>query len=258
MVGGPDIDTVPGFRRRFFVHPSPARVIAAVEDDYHCMAVALCHDDGIITAVEPVMDRVPWTTCPGALEVIAKTFTGVRLADAAARGEKPANCTHLHDLALLAAAHAHDSVAIQYDIVVSDPVEGRVIAEIRRDGEAIHRLIHQDDRLESPAGLAGLSLFALRDWIRSLPAREQEAARLLQWGAILAHGRTYPMDRQSDASKMPPNCYTFQPPTRDRAVRIGTVFDFSQGRFAPLDHFENGVFTPRAAAAPGAGEPNLM
>jgi len=110
------LDALPGFRRRFRVTPSEGSVIAAVEDDYHCMAVTLRHDGTRVTGVESVMERVPWTTCPGAPAVLAATFTGVALTDVAARGEKKTNCTHLHDLAVLAAAHAADDEPILYDL----------------------------------------------------------------------------------------------------------------------------------------------
>ncbi|MBC2660351.1 DUF2889 domain-containing protein [Novosphingobium flavum] len=230
------IDGAPGFRRRFRVEPGPAAVRAAVEDDYHCMAVTLRHDGTRIAAVEAVMDRAPWTTCPGAPAVLAQTFAGLTLAEAVRAGEKRTNCTHLHDLAGLAAAHAQDTAALVYDILVSDPVDGRVHAEIRRDGQTLLGLSHRDDVVTAPDTLAGTSLYALRDWIAGLPAALHEPARLLQWGTILAHGRAIPMDRQSDATRIPPNCYTFQDVRKAEAQRVGLVLDFSQGSLEPLGH----------------------
>jgi hypothetical protein len=241
-MGMVDIDALPGFRRRFVVSPAPNRVIAAVEDDYHCMAVTLHHDGTVVTAVEAVMDRAPWTTCPGAPAVLGTTFTGVALAEVAARGEKQANCTHLHDLAVLAAAHAGDAAPMRYDILVCDPVEGLVTAEIRRDGRPVHRIVHRDDNIVTPLVIAGVSLFKLRDWIGGLDGPEREAARLLQWGTILAHGRITPMERQSDASRMPPNCYTFQPEMKVHAKRVGEVIDFTAADRQPLAHFDGTAF----------------
>lgn len=244
MTGG-TLDGLPGFRRRFIVSPRPHAVRAAVEDDYHCMAVVLDHDGGRITAVRAEMDRAPWTTCPGAPAVLAATFTGTALAEASRRGEKQANCTHLHDLALLAAAHAEEQDELVYDILVSDPSEGLVRAEIRRNGATMLALAHRDDILVAPEAAAGVSLFALRDWIRALPHALQEPARLLQWGVILAHGRTLPMERQSDASRMPPNCFTFQDARKAGARRVGRVLDFSAGSQVPLDHLAEHGFLPR-------------
>jgi hypothetical protein len=236
-----DLDQAPRFWRRFVVTPGPDRVTAAVEDDWHCMAVTLHHAGGVIARVEPVMDRAPWTTCPGAPAVLAATFTGVALAEVAKRGMKQANCTHLHDLALLAAAHAGDTRPSTFDLLASDPVEGAVVAELRRDGVQMVRIEHCNDMVTVPAEIAGVSLFKLRDWIASLPDPQREAARLLQWGTIMAHGRTTPMERQSDATKMPPNCYTFQPERAAVALRNGRIADFNAG-VVPLAHFDGERF----------------
>src|SRR5438874_1020704 len=131
------IDSTPGFRRRFIVTPTSDRVSSEVEDDYHCMGVTIHHDGKVATKVEAVMERAPWTTCPGAVAVLERTFTGVPLDSFAVRGEKRANCTHLHDLAVLAAAHAFESEALVFDILVSDPIDGRRQAELRRGGTAV-------------------------------------------------------------------------------------------------------------------------
>lgn len=243
-----DLDTLPGFRRRFEVFPEPGRVTAAVEDDYHCMAVTLHHDGATVTSVEAVMDRAPWTTCPAARATLKATFEGVSLADAAARGGKKANCTHLYDLAELAAAHAADSAPTRFGILVSDAVDGRNAAEIRREGQVLLRFLLDHDVIVEPAAVRGLSPHKLRPWIESLDASEREAARLLQWGSLIAHGRAIPMEKQSDASRMRPNCYTFQPENAIRAVRIGKVIDFSDGVNQPLSHFDGRSFDPAPAS----------
>ncbi|MCX7282762.1 MAG: hypothetical protein NTX28_01735 [Novosphingobium sp.] len=240
------IDAGPGFRRRFLIEPGVGSVRAALEDDYHCMAVTLRHDGTMITGVDPVMDRVPWTTCPGAPLVLTKTFTGVALADAARRGEKQVNCTHLYDLSVLAATHAGDVAPLLYDVLVSDPVDGLWHAAIRRNGETLLQLSHRDDVLISPVALEGVSLFKMRAWIETLPSDLQEAARILQWATLLAHGRVIPMERQSDATRMPPNCFTFQEDMKKTALRVGKVLDFGQGPRAPLDHLGENGFRSRA------------
>ena len=119
------------------------------------------------------------------------------------------------------------------------------MAEIRLDDQLVHRLVHRDDIVSAPSAIQGLSLFKLRGWIESLTGTEQEAARLLQWGTILAHGRAIPMDRQSDANRMPPNCYSFQEDMKKSAKRVGEVIDFSQGRFVPLGHLGEQGFSRR-------------
>ncbi|MGB1563871.1 MAG: hypothetical protein ACPHN2_20465 [Sinimarinibacterium flocculans] len=230
-----EIDRLPGFRRRFRVDAGADWVRSAVEDDYHCMAVTLRHRAGVVEAVEPVMQRAPWTTCPGAVAQLRQTFTGVALEGFVSRGEKSANCTHLHDLALLAAAHAGDATPLVYDILASDPVESLREVELRRNGVPLLGWIEHEHRIVEPAELAGRRLDELRPWIDTLDPHLQEAARLLRWGAILAHGRSIPMERQSDASRMPPNCYSFQPERARIAQRVGEIRDFSRGEAQLLD-----------------------
>ena len=232
------LENTPGFRRRFRITPQPGRVCCEVEDDYHCMAVTVYHDDALATRVEPLMRRAPWTTCPGAVEELKATFTGLPLSGFARRGAKKANCTHLHDLAVLAAQHAFDDMHRVYDILVGDPVEGRRRAEFRSDGETVLNWTEAGFRLVAPADLAGMSLWEMQHWIKSLEPGMQEAARLLRWGNILASGRSTPLDRQSDASRMPANCYTFQPEQAAVAVRVGETVDFSSGQAQALADYQ--------------------
>ena len=212
-----------------------------LEDDIHCLAVILRHDGNAVTAVEPQFDRLPWTTCPGAQAKLVETFAGLPLAEVTARRDKKQNCTHFHDMAVLAAAHAGEWGRVVYDILATDPVEGQRLLEIRRDGKLLHCWTEQDGMLQEPAEVAGKTLFTLRDWIGNLTGQAQESARLLQWAAIVAHGRTMPLESQSIASQIPPNCYTFQPERAKDAVRNGARRDFSDGTQEPLGTFGDRV-----------------
>jgi hypothetical protein len=206
-----------------------------VEDDYHCMSVIVYHDGVIATAVEPDMRRAPWTTCPGAPEQLKQTFTGIALKDFARRGEKLTNCTHLHDLAVLAAGHAFDPAQSVYDILVSDPVEGKRRAELRCNGKTLLGWTEASFVLVEPEEAAGMRLDNMRPWIDSLAPELQEPARLLRWGNMIANGRIIPLAQQSDATKMPPSCYTFQPQRAVIATRVGLIKDFSDGAVQPLE-----------------------
>lgn len=236
-----DLDNLPGFRRRFRFTPGAGWVRSEVEDDYHCMSVTVHHRDGIAAKIDAAILRAPWSTCPGAVAQLEQTFSGVALDAFAERGEKRSNCTHLHDLATLGAAHAFDDEPLIYDVLVSDPSDGRPsdgrrVAELRRNGITVLRLVHMDGRLVEPAEFAGVTLDKLGPWIASLDPHLQEAARILRWGTMLANGRTIPLERQSDASRMPVgNCFTFQPQVRNEAKRIGEIRDFSRGAAQPLE-----------------------
>lgn len=231
------LEQLPGFRRRFRITPSSGRVQTEVEDDFHCMSVIVHHDGVVATIVEPEMRRVPWTTCPGAVDTLKQTFTGVALKDFAMRGDKKINCTHLYDLAILAAEHALDTVPTIYDILVSDAVNGERRAELRENGRPLMSWSEASFKLLSPAEVAGLSLFTMRTWIDTLDPTQRKAAKLLQWGNMIANGRAIPLDQQSDATKMPPNCHTFQPERAVQARRVGVIRDFSSGS-EPLADFQ--------------------
>jgi hypothetical protein len=218
---------VPGYRRRIRIVPQSGLVIALLEDDIHSMAVRLHHDGARVLRVEPLLDRMPWTTCPGAAAVLIETFTGAALGEVTVRKARKANCTHLHDLAVLAAAHARDPAETRFDIAVSDPVDGRRELSLQRDGRRVLHWSEQDGVLVSPPALAGRSLLSMRDAIAALDPHQAEAARLLQWAGLVAHGRTLPTERQSDAAQMAANCYTFQPEQALVARRVGRTIDFS-------------------------------
>ena len=216
-----------GYRRRIRIVPAPGEVVAVLEDDIHCMAVRLRHDGEQVLGVEPVTDRMPWSTCPGSAQVLIDTFAGVPLQDVTTRKDRKRNCTHLHDMAVLAAAHAVDPRETRFAIAVSDPVRGRRELELRRNGMPVQRWVEQDGVLVSPAGVAGRTLLTLRDWIATLPADEAEEARLLQWAGLVAHGRTIPADQQVEAVSLPANCYTLQPERARSAHRNGKIVDFN-------------------------------
>jgi hypothetical protein len=242
------LDELPGFRRRIRITPARDSVSAALEDDFHCMAVTLRHDGTTITGVAAVTERVPWSTCPGARAVLEASFTGQPLG--AAPRDKRANCTHLYDLAVLASAHAGDGVPFDYEVLVGDAVEGVQAAEIRHAGAALLRWeIAEGMVLRAPAAIAGRRLTELRDWIATLPAPQAEAARMLQWMCLVAHGRPMPLEQQNDATLMPANCFTFQPEMAKMARRALQRIDFSRDVRDPLDHFDGERFGVRVPSA---------
>lgn len=235
-MNAPAPDDLPGYRRRFRVTPGDGWVRSEMEDDYHHMRVTLRHEGGVVTVVEPEMVRAPWTTCPGAVARLRETFGGRPLAEfPALNAEKATNCTHLHDLALLAAAHAADAGPLVYDVFASDAVAGRRLIQLRRNGQPAMDWVEQDGKLVEPAAAAGMTLLQLRPFIDSLDAEGQEQARVLRWGAVVAHGRAIPLENQSDATRMPPTCFTFQPENKVKATRVGEIRDFSHGSEEPLE-----------------------
>lgn len=222
-----DAIDAPGFRRAVRVVPGPDAVLALMEDDLHCMAVRLRHNGNLVLAVEALGDRMPWTPCPGAIPELAATFTGLPLADVTARREKQRNCTHLHDLAVLAATHAHDDAPLEYRIAVSDPQGGERVLEIVRDGRPMHRWVEQGGTFTDPPELHGQSALTMRDWIAGLSGDAQEAARMLQWAALVAHSRQMSDEQRRAALEYRPSCYAMQPERVGRAEARSGMQDFT-------------------------------
>ena len=247
-----DLTDRPGFHRRFMIIPRKDEVVAALEDEIHCMAVTLKHDGDRVLSVAAEIDRAPWDTCPGAMAMLRESFAGVSLAHATERGGKRQNCTHLYDLAELAAAHAHDDGPMRYDILVVDPVDGTIVAELRRNGALILVWTIVGNEITAPPELAGASLLGMRDRLAGLAAADREAARILQWASLVAHGRRIPWEYQADAKNMPANCYSFQPGRAVVAKRTGVRHDFSAGDREPLSHFDGARFTVLEDGSSGA------
>lgn len=229
-----------GFRRRILIEPGAGSITAELEDDYHRMVVTLDHVDGVVKHVEARMKRAPWTLCPGAMAQLAATFTGQPLAGFAGRGEKMLNCTHLHDLALFAAAHAHGhaggQAATAYEIYVSDAVEKRRRAWLWRDGDLIFDWHLDGDLFLAPAYLAGTRMGELNPWIATLDPAGKEAARILRWASILALGRGMSIPAGLSATAFPAgSCYNFQPERAPHSTRRpGADVDFSVPGAAPM------------------------
>jgi hypothetical protein len=232
-----ELDALPGFRRRLLVTPSPGMVRSDVEDDYHRMSVAVRHDGQVATRVEGEVFRAPWTTCPGARAVLEHTFAGVRLDAFGRQGEKVTNCTHLYDLAVLAAAHAHDTASTIYDILVADAVGGVWRAELRCNGARVLGWDVADGVITAPVELAGMRLDGLRSWIASLDPVSQEHAKLLRWGTMLAHGRARRFAPPTEPRPLPiGQCFSFQPENAPHVVYVeGSFHDFSGDTHGPLE-----------------------
>lgn len=229
-----------GYRRRILIEPGQGVVTAELEDDYHRMVVSLTHEDGVVTKVASEMKRSPWTMCPGAMDQLAATFTGVPLAGFAKRGEKTANCTHLHDLALFAAAHADETAPISYDILVTDAVEDTREASLARNGRPMLHWVLQGGAMNevftAPEELAGTPMSQLNGFIATQDKAAAEAIRILRWASMIAHGRVREMPAGMSATEFPGgSCYNFQPERAPVSTRRpGADIDFSKPGAAPM------------------------
>jgi hypothetical protein len=233
-----------GYRRRILIEPAAKFVRAELEDDYHRMVVSLTHDGKVIAAVTSEMKRAPWTGCPGAMLQLQETFTDVALADVARRGEKSTNCTHLHDLAVFAAAHADGDESVAYDIHCGIPGDGTLGGRRRvslwRNGACLLEWVLDGVVFVTPKELAGSTLRDLGPHIAAQEATQDkaraEAFRILRWAAIVAQGRMMDIPANLPATAFAAgSCYNFQ---SERAAsshrRPGADVDFSRNGREPL------------------------
>ncbi len=227
-----------GYRRRILIVPRPGLIDVEMEDDCHHFGVAIRHDGERITQVETRALRVPWTTCPAAGLYLEQRMQGVTLNKAARVDDQRQHCTHMYDLFVLGAAHAHDEARTRYEVRVSDPVDAVRLAELDRDGVTIlrWRVGNGADAAEIPGGDVG----ALSQWTRALPGALQEAGRMMRRGVLVSGGRYFHPPVSQVAADIVPimgaACFTYQPQRAHDAQRVDdTLRDFSEEPEKMLD-----------------------
>jgi hypothetical protein len=230
------------FRRRLHWRALPGRVEAALEDSNHGFRLCLRHDGSHIVAVEAEPVRYPFMTCPEAVRSV-QHIVGLELGAVAAQRDslpQPGNCTHLIDMALLAAAHAGDAgspiTERFYDIAVTDECDGVTQARIECGGQKVHDWTIRAHTIEQPAELAGKpAMRGFYAWAaQAFSGMPLEAAQALQRGYFVAQARrwSYEPIEQNPASTdgMPVGaCYSYNTGAVERARRIkGSVRDYSK------------------------------
>lgn len=244
----------PGFgagalRRRIRLVAAPGAVRAGIEDAYHSFRLVLRHDGARILALEPGFRRVPLTTCPGAGAPLQR-FIGTALdtpgAELVAREDPRGHCTHLHDLTILAMAHARRGGARQYDVAVPDEADGPVWSTLHRDGVEVLRWRTLDARIVEPGPLEGRPL--LRGFARWATATFDgdalEAAFVLHKGYFVSRAR--PWNVEASAGRpvahhtiMRGACFSYSEPQMSVAIRnTGTSIDTSDAATPLLADFD--------------------
>jgi hypothetical protein len=228
-------------------------VVGWLEDEFHHFGVTLIHDGGHIRDVRVATPRHPWSTCAGAgvplRALIGQPLTG-RCADAGALVDMRYNCTHLLDLASLAAAHAwsgrvqrryHGTVQPLSD-VVDGAARGALRATLRRDGREVLGWDLLGYAITAPATMAGRGiLHGFREWTDSLDPADAEDALVLRRVAFVSFGRRVNIQRVAVAADLGqgPVCHTFQPERSASAVRMpGAPRRYDATADAMLEHID--------------------
>lgn len=237
----------PGCRRNQLIVPRAGAVRADVEDDFHHFWVEIEHDGARVKAMRTGAERWPWTACPTAGLYLAERMRGAPL-DALAQVDSPlSHCTHQYDLALLAAAHAHDTEPTLYSTFSSDRENPRVAELYRNATLELHWKLDGSD-IVSPGLGHGLSLRQLKQWEKALTPDQREAARVLRRTIFITGGRAFDYDGKATADKVTQSvgaCYTFQPERSARAALTMVQRDFTYGG-VPLSERIRDVIMTRA------------
>jgi hypothetical protein len=233
------------YRRRIELRAGAGTVEVGMVDDFHELSVVLHHDGELIARVEADPIRIPWVTCPAAVEPLrrmegAPINAGLRaLYEFTAAREQ---CTHLHDLACLAARHAARAGASavtqrRYDAALPDRVGGRTHATLCRDGALVlaWKLRKYEIVGATPEEFTGHNLAsgALRNAIFDHPDPDVgEAAFVLQRAIFIGTGRMHDFEAMPSAaafaSVIGGACHSFAPERADQALRVrDTVRDFT-------------------------------
>jgi hypothetical protein len=247
------------YRRRIrLVASAPDTVEAGIEDDFHHFRLTLHYDAGAVRGIETRAYRIPWTTCADAGDAL-QLIEGMPLERsclAVGRWTKASQqCTHMFDLAGLAAAHAYrsmidatnDSIR-QYDAMVPYGFNRgeRQDVHVWRDGTSIFTWTIEGDRCVAPAPFSDVpftgGFFRWAD--TSLPPDDAEAAIVLRRACTIGMGRGMDQDRWStaaDVSSGPTGvCYSQQPERRNVALRVrGNILDFDGNPDALLSDDRN-------------------
>ena len=225
-----------GDNRNGFVH-------GALEDCNHGFQSTVTYKDGNITEIKPQFMRIPFTTCDGAykpLQNLINTSVAATPAELLIIAPPLSNCTHLHDLTLLAIAHTQRKENIvQYDVEVTDAVQGVSDLRVWRSiNEGEKKLMHHwqsaNYAITSPPVFKDKPLFmGFSRWANeAFKDIENEAAFVLQKGNLVSIGRMLNVDAMEGSRAKDENdrvaCFTYSPENAANAFRIGkTVRDFT-------------------------------
>ena len=224
---------IPGVRRSQLIVPGPGLVEAAVEDDFHHFRVALHHDGGVVRKiVAGAVERWPWTTCPAAADHLAQRLTGARLDALAAVDRPQAHCTHMHELALLAASHAEDAAPVLYSSFIADASGGTQDAEVWINGEPALAMTVRGSLIVAGGALAGRDFRQYRQWESEVPVDERRVLKVMRRMVQITGGRGFDYGATPTAAHIGPStgaCYTFQPERAAEALLTMDKRDFSFG-----------------------------
>lgn len=233
----------PGMWRKIAIYPSAGRVIAGIEDDVHRFVLRIAHDGRDIIGVDSNVERYPWSTCRDAGRFLEEQITGSPL-EAVAALDPSAHCTHLIELAIVAAALAQEPQPMVFDMLVADRIDGRTTASLHENGEPVLSWRLDGTTIEGPAPWAGRDLRRLSVWRKELDPDIALRAMMLRRTVHISGVRRRPDPVAQRAMDLGPSrmgaCFTYQTPRARDAEPSGVArIDFSHSAdIEPLRGFD--------------------
>ncbi|NRF71999.1 DUF2889 domain-containing protein [Aquincola sp. S2] len=245
------------YRRRLRIRTGADWARADLEDDPHRYGLTLRHDGTRISAIEGRALRTPWSACGEAVAVLDRLI-GMELSPDPQQVYRQVNgraqCTHLLDLAGLAASHAARGIAQRdYDAEAPclDP-DARRDAVLHTDGRETLRWTLERNAIIAPAPFAGQDLAALMPWAKACIVDRDlfEAVWVLRRALFVSGNRFHDLDamaRATDTGHVLGTCHVYADGVAGRALRaFGSTRDFSDPGVPMLADLEA---TPGQAAA---------
>ncbi len=233
------------YRRAIVVEAAPGEARGELADDFHHFAVRVGHDGAHVREIEGEPVRVPWTTCPGALAPLRRmegAALSLPLLELVRHTPAREQCTHWHDVACLAIAHAARAArggpaSRRYDVAMPDRIDRTTTCTLERDGErAAEWRLEGMKIVEASAGsFAGLTIgtAAFRAHLAGLADPDAiEAAWVLQRAFFIGLGRQHDFEAMPTAegfgAMVGGSCHTYSPERMAEGLRNrGTVRDFT-------------------------------
>jgi hypothetical protein len=230
-------------------------VVGWLEDDFHHFGVTVEHAEGVISDIRGAAPRHPFSTCPGAAQVL-RELIGVplfkRSSDIGVFSEMRQHCTHMFDLTGLAIAQAAGNRPhYRYEALVSDrPIvqwrenhrrlHGAGTAELFLNGERILNWTIDRQFITGPEEWAGQSLeTGFRARTEAMDIEAAEHSTILRRAVLISGGRSLDPDLYPTAVDrgLEGLCYAFQKVRRNDGVRMfGSTKNYEKSDNGMLGH----------------------
>lgn len=204
------------FIRRIELAASTQSVVASVQDFQHHFEVTVHHDGELVTGIEPLAVRWPWSVCADAGGEL-RELVGRRIGEEPHVRGADRHCTHQLDIAALAVRFAGLGLEHRiFDITIAGWDQPGATAELVRDDGYGLSWTYERTTITWPPPFAGQSItHGFAAWARdALDPDTAEAALILRRAVWIAPARGLDLDQLdviAESGIAAGSCYATQP-----------------------------------------------